>query len=82
MATVSSISVCNTHATNLDTVRISVAIGGAADTIAQYICYNTDILPKGSFILTVGITMAATDIIRVYSLNGTSSFNIFGVEVT
>jgi hypothetical protein len=80
-STISTINVCNTGSVT-DTFRISVAIAGAADTIAQYIAYNVQVKPGSFFSATIGITMASTDVIRVWSLNGTLSFNIFGVQVT
>ena len=85
-AVVSTITACN-HAAAKDTIRISVAVAGAANTDAQYI-YGGDtstgltVNGKDTFATTIGITLEATDVIRVYSTNGTTSFNIFGAEET
>ncbi len=62
--------------------RISVAIAGAADTPAQYLYYDVPIAANDSFVATLGISLATTDVLRVYSGNGLVSFNIFGVQVT
>ena len=77
----SSISVCNQGSTDT-TFRVSVAIGGAADTTAQYLYYDMAISAKDTFIATIGITLATTDIIRVYSGNSLLSFLLFGSELT
>lgn len=83
---VSTITACN-HANVKDTIRISVAVAGAANSDEQYI-YGGDtstgleVNGKDTFAATVGITLEATDVIRVYSTNGTTSFNIFGAEET
>lgn len=78
-ATASSIVVANTSSVT-DTFRVSIAIAGAADTIAQYIYRDVDVPGNDTFIATVGITLATTDVVRCFSTNGTLSFNLFGIE--
>lgn len=78
---VSSITIANRSATPTS-FRISVAIAGAADANQQYIAYDVPIGGNESIALTLGITLAATDKIRVYATLATLSFNIFGVEKT
>ncbi len=80
-STVSSIVVSNQSATQT-TFRISVAVGGAADTASQYLYYDTVVLGNTSFVATIGVTLGATDVIRVYNTAATCSFNVFGCEVT
>jgi len=84
---VSTITACNQSNTVPDTIRISIAVGGASDTPAQYIYGGSigsgfAINPLDTMAATIGISLAATDVIRCYSTNGTTSFNIFGVQVT
>ncbi len=79
--TVSSLVVCNQSAT-ATAFRISVAIAGAADTPAQYLYYDVPIAGNDTFIATIGLTLATTDLIRVYNTLATCSFNFFGVETT
>lgn len=80
-ATVSSITVCNQSSTP-DVFSVSVAVAGASDTPAQYI-YSDIVIPgNDTFTATLGITLAATDVVRCLSQNGTTSFNLFGVEST
>lgn len=78
-ATVSSFTVCNQSAT-ATSFRLSVAVAGAADTAAQYLYYDVTIAGNDTFAGTLGITLGAGDIIRVYNTLATLSFNIFGVE--
>lgn len=79
-ATVSSLVVCNQSAT-ATSFRISVAIGGAGDAAAQYLYYDVPIPGNDTFVATVGVTLGAGDIIRVYNTLSTLSFNFYGVEV-
>ena len=62
--------------------RLSVAIAGAADDVKQYIYYDIPIAGNDSFAATFGITLGATDVVRVYATLATLSFNLFGVELT
>ena len=75
----SSIVVCNRSATPT-TYRISVAVAGAADATKQYLAYDSPIGANESIVFTIGFTLAATDVIRVYATLATLSFNVFGVE--
>lgn len=80
-AMVSSLIVCNQGATTA-TFRISHAVAGAADTAAQYLYYDMPIPAKQTFAATVGLSLAATDVLRAYASSGSLSFNVYGVEVT
>lgn len=62
--------------------RISIAVAGAADTPAQYLYYDTALPANDTFVATLGISLATTDVVRVYSNSGNVSFNLFGVQVT
>jgi len=62
--------------------RISVAVAGAADDNKQYIAYDIAIGANETITMTIGITLAATDKVRVYATLATLSFNLFGVERT
>jgi hypothetical protein len=78
---VSTILVCNQSAT-ADTVRVSVAPGGAADALTQYLVYGATVNGNDTLPLAYGLTLAATDVIRVYSANGTTAFHAYGVQIT
>ena len=80
-ASVSSIVVCNRGA-SATRFRISHAVAAAADADAQYLYYDEIIPANKTFVATIGITMAATDVLRVMSGNGQTSFAAYGAEVT
>lgn len=77
----SSLVICNQSST-ADTVRVSVSVGGGATAAKDYICYDLNVSGNDTLSFTLGITMSNSDIIRVYSTNGTSSFNLFGSTIT
>lgn len=79
--TVSTITVCNRAAT-AGTFRISVAVAGAADANPQYLFFDQALDGNSTFSITIGITLAATDVIRVYASSANFSFNVFGVEIS
>lgn len=79
-ATISTITVCN-RGTLPCTFRISVAIGGASDTNAQYIYYDQAVNAGDTYAITLGITLATTDKLRAYASTNSVSINVFGVEV-
>lgn len=79
--TVSTLTVANRAATST-TFRISVAAAGAASNVKQFIYYDQFIDGNSTFLVTIGMTLSATDVVRVYSNNGSVSFNIFGIEVS
>ena len=79
-AIVSTINVVNTGGAS-DTVRIAIRIAGATLAVEDYIVYDLALSPTATFTYTSGVTLAATDVVTVYSTNGTSSFNAFGSEI-
>lgn len=72
---VSTIAVCNRTATPT-TVRLSHAALGAADNVNQYFLYDASVPANSTTFLTVGITLAATDILRAYV--GAANLTIIG----
>jgi hypothetical protein len=80
-AVVSTVTVCE-QAGAPTTYRISVAKAGAADTPMQYVAFDAPLLANETKGFTLGITLTATDLIRVRSASGNVSFNAFGVELT
>ena len=77
----SSVIVCN-RSTVLSTFRISIAIGGAATTNKDYIYFDLPIGANDTFIATIGVTLAATDVVRVYASNTNLSFSLYGSEIS
>ena len=80
-ATVSSLVVCNTAA-SVSYFRVSVCVAGAADDLKQYLYYDLPIDSNDTFIATIGLTLAATDVIKVRSSDGNLAFNFSGIELT
>lgn len=76
---VSSLVICNQDAAD-DAFRIAVAPAGAADSPEQYLYFDEPVPGNDTFVTTIGITLAATDVLRVESTNGDCSFNAFGTE--
>jgi hypothetical protein len=78
---VSTLTVCeqNGVATNF---RVSVAVAGAANNAKQYLYYNAPIEANETLALTLGITLATTDVLKVYAGTANLSFNAFGAETT
>jgi len=79
-AVVSTITVCNQAATDA-TFRISISVAGAALSAKEYIAFDTAIRGNGIQALTLGITLGAADVIRVYGSSATLSFSAFGSEI-
>ena len=80
-AIVSTINVVNTHASTADVIRIAIRPDGAVLANQHYIVYGLSLSAGSTFTYTGGITVNATDVITVYSTNGTSSFTAFGTEI-
>ena len=79
-AVISSIVICNQAAANAN-VDIAVCQANTAVTAAQYITRTSNTIAYDTMILTLGITLAATDTIRVQSTNGNTSVAVFGSEI-
>jgi hypothetical protein len=78
---VSTITICNQSASN-DLYRIAVRPAGATLTAAHYIAFNGAIPAYDTISLTIGITLATTDVVTVYAGTSTLSFNLFGSEIS
>jgi hypothetical protein len=61
-----------------------IAVRPAGETLADkhYLAYNVAVGARDSTTLTLGITLAATDVITIYSSTADTSFNVFGSEIT
>jgi len=77
---VSSVVVCNRDSA-VDTFRLSIAVGGGATATKDYLYYDVLIPPNDTFIATVGLTLAAADVLRGYAGSANLSFSVFGEEV-
>ena len=78
---VSTITICNQAAT-ADSYRIAIRPAGATLTAAHYIAYNGAIPAYDTISLTIGITLATTDVVTIYAGTANLSFNLFGSEIS
>lgn len=78
-AVVSSISICNL-ASSSATYRIAIRPAGAAIANQHYLAYDVTVGAADTTIITVGITLAATDVITVYASTANLAFSAFGDE--
>jgi hypothetical protein len=80
-AVISTLVVANRAATGA-TYRISVRPGGASQANQHYIAFDVAVGAADSTTLTLGLTLAATDVVTVYASTADISFNLFGSEIT
>jgi hypothetical protein len=78
---VSTLAIANRSATAA-TYRIAIRPAGATLANEHYIAYDVTVGASDSTTLTLGITLAATDVITVYASTANLSFNAFGSEIT
>lgn len=80
-AVCTTLFVCNRSAV-ATSFRVAVRPGGAAISNEHYRYYDVAIAGNDTFAATVGITLAATDVVSVYATLATLSFNLDGQEIT
>jgi glucose-6-phosphate dehydrogenase assembly protein OpcA len=78
---VSTITVCNQAAT-AGSYRIAIRVAGATLAASQYIAYDVSLPANATDTLTLGVTLAATDVITVYGSSANFSFAAFGSELS
>lgn len=78
---VSTITVAN-RAASSGTYRIAVRVAAASIANAQYIIYDASLSANSTDTMTLGITLAATDVISVYASTVDFSFSAFGTELS
>ena len=77
----STLVICNQAATGA-TFRVAVRPAGATIANQQYIAFDSALNANDSITLTIGMTLAATDVVTVRANSATVSFNLFGSELT
>lgn len=80
-AIISTLSVCN-RGSSAGTYRVSVRPEGASQSDQHYIAFDTSCSAKDSIMLTLGISMSATDVLTVSASTNDFTFNAFGVEMS
>lgn len=80
-AVISSISVANLTATAA-TYRIAIRPGGATLANTHYLAYDITVGASDTTIITVGLTLATTDVVTVYASTANLVFQAFGDEAS
>ena len=78
-AVISTITVCNRSTSA--TYRIAVRPLGATLANQHYVAYDATVAANDTVSLTIGVTLAATDVVTVYGSTANLSVNIFGAEI-
>jgi glucose-6-phosphate dehydrogenase assembly protein OpcA len=78
---ISTITVAN-RAASAATFRIAVRVAGAAIATSQYIAYDVTVAANDSTNLTLGVTLAATDVVTIYASNTNLTFSLFGSQIS
>lgn len=77
---VSTLAICN-QGQAATTFRVAVRKAGVALAAAHYVTYDAPIAGNDTVTLTIGMTLAATDVITVRAGSASVSFNVFGSEI-
>ena len=75
----SSITVCNRSAA-ATSFRIAIRPAGASISNEHYLYYDVTLAGNDTFIATIGITLATTDVVSVYATDATLSFHLYGQQ--
>jgi hypothetical protein len=78
---ISTITVCN-QAASAGSFRIAVRPAGAALAAQHYVAYDVAIAANDTTALTLGLTLATTDVVTIYASSATMSFNAYGSEIS
>jgi glucose-6-phosphate dehydrogenase assembly protein OpcA len=78
---VSTITVCN-QASTAGSYRIAVRPAGASLATTHYVAYDVPIAANDTTALTLGITLATTDVVTIYASSANMSFAAFGSEIS
>lgn len=79
-AVCSTLSICNRGISTQ--IRVAVRPAGATIADKHYIAYDVPVNQYESVFLTLGVTLATTDIVSVYAGTADISFGLFGTEVS
>jgi hypothetical protein len=79
-AVVSTLSVTNLGVST--TFRVAVRPAGASIVNQHYIVFDSAINAGASVYLTLGISLAATDVVTVFAGTANLAFSLFGSEIS
>jgi len=80
-AIASTLNVCNLGNT-ASTFRVAVRPAGATLANVHYLTYDTNLPANDSIGMTLGITLATTDVVTVYANTTNVTFSLFGTEIS
>ena len=78
-AVISSLTICN-QASSSATFRVAVRPAGATLAAVHYVAYDVAVGAADTTVLTLGITLATTDVVTVYASTANISFHAYGDE--
>jgi len=78
-AVISTLTICN-QAASAATYRVAVRPAGATLAALHYVAYDVTVGAADITALTLGITLATTDVVTVYASTATLSFHAYGDE--
>ena len=79
-AVCSTLAICNLGVST--TFRVAVRPAGATIANQHYVVYDSAISAGDAVFLTLGISLATTDVVTVYAGTAHLSFSLFGSEVS
>jgi hypothetical protein len=80
-AIISTITICNQAASDM-TYRVAVATTASAPATAEFITYGSTCKANDTVCLTLGLTLHAGESVVISSSANTSSFGVFGSEIS
>lgn len=81
-STVLSTIVVSNLSTSAVTFRIAIRPAGATIANQHYIAYDSGLAANDSVFLTLGLSLATTDVVTVYASTANVAFAAFGSEIT
>lgn len=79
-AVASTLAICNRDVST--TYRVAVRPAGVSIANQHYIVYDGYLAANDTILLTIGLSLAATDVVSVYAGSANTSFSLFGAEIT
>jgi hypothetical protein len=79
-AVCSTLAIANRGAST--TFRVAIRPAGASIANQHYIIYDNYVNQYDTVFLTLGVTLATTDVVTVYAGAATLSFSLFGSEIS
>jgi hypothetical protein len=78
---ISTLTAANLSASAI-TIRIAIRPLGAAISNAHYLVFDASLGPNTTQTMTLGLTLAATDVVSVYASTNQASFHAYGSEMS